>query len=254
MVNALNHENMMEVRLLKDDPNALIMKYQETIRIIVKKFITSGMFEPDELEETMQMVNVELIAKIKHIRNNYSGQALLKTYLSAIVRNICLKIHAKRNREPESRPLSEDLMAFDEKIADHLDIEQELKRLDRIVSYFGAKKGRLRFCLKLRFHLPLSRSDIAACFPRCSEDDAAAIMGFFPAFGHEKGILEVYRLITPFFNRYDVKDNTADAVRRWTEKQIVEIIGLLNSPPQRSNFNLESLQYLLEKYFSIPEA
>ena len=91
-------ENEREWALLRADPGALVLKYQETIRIIVRRFIGTGMFSAREFEDVVQSVNAGLLSRTSSMQRNYSGRSLLATYVSAIIRNICLKLRRVATR------------------------------------------------------------------------------------------------------------------------------------------------------------
>ena len=57
-------ENDKDIALLHSDPHALILKYQETAKIIVKKYIPPGVFKPSDFEDVVQEVYAALFAKI----------------------------------------------------------------------------------------------------------------------------------------------------------------------------------------------
>ena len=94
-------ENDKDIELLRSDPHAVILKYQETVKIIVKKYILSGVFGSSDFEDILQEINMALLAKIPAMQSHYNGLSLFKTYFSVIVRNICMKEHAKINKEPK---------------------------------------------------------------------------------------------------------------------------------------------------------
>jgi hypothetical protein len=62
---------------------------------------------------------------------------------------------------------------------------------------------------------------------------------------------EVYVLLTLIYNLLENKHNTNDAIRKWLEDRLDQIIVLLNRPPARSEFNRETLQYLTENCHSM---
>lgn len=239
------------MRLLHEHPDELIAKYQEIIRIIVKKYIATKMFRAGDFDDIVQMVNEDILRKIGTIQRQYNGTALLKTYFSAIVRNSCLKIYQKQCREVKMLLLEEEDPVEEETVTNKLEIDQDLQRLERILGYYQKKQGRVVLCTKLYFQIPIDRRDILGCFSDCSEEDIGRLLQYFE-FGQERRTSkQVYHIITPILNRYERKNNTEDAVRRWTEDKIEAIIKLLNSAPRRSKYDKETLKILLERHSSI---
>jgi hypothetical protein len=57
---------------------------------------------------------------------------------------------------------------------------------------------------------------------------------------------EVYVQLTLIFNLLEHKKNTNDAIRKWIEDRLGQIISLLNNRSFSSSFNLESVQFLVE--------
>jgi RNA polymerase sigma factor (sigma-70 family) len=251
LISIFRSENDADVRLLREEPDKLIAKYQEIIRIIVKKYIATKMFRPDDFDDIVQMVNEDILRKIGNIQRQYNGTALLKTYFSAIVRNSCLKIYEKKHREVRMLLLEDEDPVEEETITNGLEIEHDLERIERILSYFGKKQGRVILCAKLYFQIPIDRREILDCFSNCLEEDVKMLMDHFEFSQDRRTAKQVYHIITPILNRYEKKKNTEDAVRRWTVDKIEEIIKTLNSAPHRSEYDKETLKILLEKHSSI---
>ena len=250
MKKEIHSENEIDERLLREKPGELVVKYQGIIKIIVKKFISSKMFQSDDFDDVVQQVNEDILRKVHLIQRGYNGTALLKTYFSAIVRNSCLKIREKKQKTAMMVPLEETHVLETEDFLDEFEIEYALKRLERVLTYFDRKRGKVVLCTKLYFQIPIDRGDIVGCFPRCSENDTAFMLEAFEPREVEMTAKEIYHIITPILNKYEEKENTDDAVRRWTEDRIQEVLSVLNTPPNGSNFNKESLKILMEKYFS----
>ncbi len=243
--------NQQDVKLLREEPRELIIKYQDLIQIIVKKYIASKMFHSSDYEDVVQAVNEDLLGKLEKIREQYNGIALLKTYFSAIVRNSCLKIYDKRKKDIRVFPLGDEDPIVEETATQNLAIEYDLERLKRIFKYYHKKKEKVILCVKLYFRLRVNKGDVIACFPDCSEEDVLAFLGHFGTHYEEMDSKEVYRIVTLLLNNYEGKSNTVDAVRNWSEVRIREIIQLLNGKRRESSYDKESLRILTEKYFSI---
>ena len=243
--------NQQDVKLLREQPRELIVRYQDIIQIIVKKYIASKMFHASDFEDVVQAVNEDLLRKSERIRDQYNGLALLRTYFSAIVRNSCLKIYDKRKREIRTSPLGDEDPIVEETATMNLAIGYDLERLKRIFKYYHKKRGKVILCVKLYFRLTMNKEDIIACFPACSEDDTLSFLGHFGTHYERIDSKDIYRIVTPLLNKYEEKSNTVDAVRNWSEVRIREIIQILNGNKGESSYDKESLKTLIEKYFSI---
>lgn len=247
----LRDNNRIEEELLKERPDDLIVKYQEIVRIIVKKYITSKMFRAGDFDDIVQMVNEDILKKIATIQRQYNGTALLKTYFSAIVRNSCLKIYQKQRLEVKTLALEEEDPIEEETVSNKLEIEHDVERLQRVFRYYHRKMGRVVLCLKLYFQVPIERKDILDWFAACSEEDIVNLLECFEFVQLKRTAKQVYQIITPVLNKYEGKKNTEDAVRRWTEDRIHEIIRVLNGRRGRSKYDKETLKILLEQHSSI---
>ena len=51
-------------------------------------------------------------------------------------------------------------------------------------------------------------------------------------------------------NKNEKKSNSIDAVRKWTDSKISEIIQLLNGNPKKMNYNEDTLKTLVDDFFS----
>lgn len=243
-------ENEKDIELLRSDPQALVLKYQEMLKIIVKKNINIGMFNASEFEDVVQEINIALLKKIPAMQVQYNGMALFKTYLSVIVRNICLKLHSKETRGSEVE-IKEPGSIFDrDSIEERSMIEDEIERFETILNLYHRNRPKLLFCLKLYFRIPIARNDILLWYPRCGLSDQATLMKHFGKKFDDMGDVEVYTIVTPILNRNENKSNSVDALRKWTDSKVHEIIDVLNGTPKEANYTPDALKVLVDDFFS----
>jgi hypothetical protein len=236
--------------LLQSDPQGLVLAYQGMVEIIVRKYVRSGMFSNESYTDVIQTVNAELLERIRTIRANYNGTTLVKTYVSAVIRNICLKLHEKgmyvKSFDP---PVIEKLLTPIDMI-DRYSVGQARRAYWAIMQQFGRDLPKVTICLKLRYHITLEREDILLWYPECSPvliTQLTAHFGANPAHLTEK---DTYAFVTPIFNAVEKKNNTSDALRKWTTYKVLEILNLLNSSIPHAAFDEGSLRILVEDYFS----
>jgi RNA polymerase sigma factor (sigma-70 family) len=243
-------ENDKDIGLLRSDPHALILKYQETVKIIVKKYILAGVFRASDFEDIVQEVNMALLAKIPAMQLQYNGTSLFKTYFSVIVRNICMKEHAKTNREVKIE--QKDITGFIDRahVEEKIVLEKEIQRFRAILSLYYRQRPKLLLCLKLRYRIPLTPEDINLWNPKCSFSDREMLLENFGSNFDRKDDVEIYKIITPVMNKNEKKSNSIDAVRKWTDSKISEIIQLLNGNPKKLNYNEDTLKTLVDDFFS----
>jgi len=243
-------DNERDIILLRSDPHLLILKYQETVRIIVKKYILAGMFKACDFEDIVQEITSTLLVKIPAMQSQYNGMSLFKTYFSVIVRNICVKEHTKYKKEVTIEQENDgsliDRTRGDEKIL----IEEEARRFRRILSLYHHQRPKLLLCLKLHYRIPLTKDDIFAWYPGCSTQDLENLLAHFGADYEVVDDIEIFKTVTPVMNRNEKRLNSVDAVRKWTDSKIHEILRLLNGNPQRRSHNEETLKILIDDFFS----
>lgn len=239
-----------EFQLLHSDPKGLVLAYQGMIESIVWKYVKSGMFAHDSIADVVQTVNTELLERIDRIQANFNGSTLVRTYVSAVVRNICLRLHRQRlYGKPADLEAREHMFhTFD--AIDRYSIEQARSVFRAILRQYHRDMPKLTISLKLHFQIGLKREDILQWYPECSPEVVSRLTSLFggePVRRHEK---ETYALVTPVFNAAEQKNNLPDALRKWTESRILEILTLLNSSIPPAAFDDESLRLLVEDYFS----
>ncbi len=243
-------ENDKDIELLRSNPQALIIKYQEIVKIIVKKSIAAGVFKASEFDDVVQDVNTALLTKIPAMQSQYNGMSLFKTYFSVIVRNICLKEHARNKREisVDQRGItgSMDHPHVEEKFI----FEHERQRFKTILSFYHRQRPKLLFCLKLHYRIPLTPEDIYLWYPKCSSADQNVLMEHFGSKFDETDDVEIYKIVTPFMNKNENKSNSVDAVRKWTDSKISEIVQVLNGRPKKLNYTEDTLKTLVDDFFS----
>ncbi len=246
-----DHANDVDIALLKDDPSALILRHQVTIRIIVKRFIESGMFQPSEFDDVVQHVNAKLLEKLPRIRAQYNGLSLFRTYISSIIRHECLDLHASRESDIHTERLLADPPNPESANPDNrLLIEHDVKVFRAIIRQFHDEMPKLLVCLKLVYRIPIEPKDILAWWPGCPEPDRSAFLNAISEGGKSLPARERFALLRPIANGADNSHSSADSVRHWTDDRIHVILRLLNGSPPTSSHTPETLGILLEDFFT----
>ena len=243
-------QNERDVDLLQKDPHALLIAYQETIKIIVKKYIEQGMFRPSDFEDIVQEINAGLLRKIPSIQVHYSGISLFRTYFSVIVRNMCLQMRRTQRRELEAAEEKGDDTHGQNEIENMYLIEDLRRRFKEVLNLYGKHTGKLMLCLKIYHRVPIRSQDIMDWLPRLSVLDRDMLLDRFGGGYEEMSDSEVYGILCPIMNREENKSNSVDALRKWTDSKIGEIIDVLNGEPKRSSHTKETLKILVDDYFS----
>jgi hypothetical protein len=115
---------------------------------------------------------------------------------------------------------------------------------------FGRDLPKLNICLKLRFHICLERGDILLWDPRCNDDIVSQLLTRFGTIAVQLNEKETYAIVTPIFNALENKENSPDALRKWTNSRISEIVDILNNAIPTATFDEDSIRILVEDYFS----
>jgi RNA polymerase sigma factor (sigma-70 family) len=244
--------NEVDRELLRIDPQGLVLKYQDMIRIIVHKYISSGMFDHQSFDDIVQSVNATLLKRIRRAQVQYNGSTLVRTYVSSIIRNICLQLHQDQKRELPTERFEESDFPRPNLIEEKLAISHSIAVFRAILQQFDhhAKLPRLLLCLKLWYRIPLESIDVLRWYPQCSETDLRCLLESFGSRYDHLPNKEVFRVFTQFANKAHQKENSDDAIRRWTQSKVQQILELLNGSPPTASFDEESLRVLVEDYFS----
>jgi RNA polymerase sigma factor (sigma-70 family) len=237
---------MDDVDLLHNNPGKLIEKYQDTIIIIVNKFIQTGYVRFADKEDFLQDINEQLLIKIPKIKKQYNEQYRLSTYLSAIIRNICLE-KIQKKRTPLLKHLEDEIIIKETIINQgfhNLVIADEITRLENIFLLFSKQKEKLKLCLKFFFRIPISQDDIVQYLEEKPMKELSELNNKETLTDHE-----IFIILTKIINAKEKKDNSSDAIRKWITARINEILYLMNGNPKRANYDKESLCFLVENYF-----
>ncbi len=245
-------DNLAELDLFYRDPHAFLLRYQETLQIIVRIYIRCGMFRAQDSEDIIQSLNERLLERFPSIRARFNGSTMIRTYLSAVVRNLCIDLYHDRKRVPNGIPLEAIAPVSRPDVAGRYDIEHTRRLFRAVLKQFDYRLElpRLLFCLKLRYRIPIERKDVLQWYPSCQPKDLASTVGKFGGNYESLTDKEIYELITPLLNQVDGRSNTPEAIRRWTKERIDNIIELLNGSPPSGSFDEETLEILVEDYFS----
>jgi hypothetical protein len=239
--------NMKDLELL-NDPHQLILENQKLIDKIIFMFISSGNFKYEEHDEIKQQVNEELLNKIPKIKSQFLGKASLNTYLSVIIRNICKELLRKRVHLKYISLEEVCLKSPTSEALNFLVVEEEIIRLQNALELYYKQKSKLILCLKLKFKIPFDYSDFTNVNHEISWIDFNFLVRQVYPY-QECPDIKIFSALTTIINKYDGKNNTPDALRKWIKSKINELIEILNGDPPTYHYTEETLQILFEKCF-----
>jgi RNA polymerase sigma factor (sigma-70 family) len=241
-----DHRNATDISLLHKDPRGLLLRHQETIRIIVKIYIESGMFSYTEFEDLVQQVNVRVWEKMPVMQANFDGSCLFRTYLSQVIRNACLNLHDKEARQPQFQRLDGTGIAPSDEPNRKLLIEHDARVLSAILNQFNTQRPKLVLCLKLYYRIPIIQKDVLDWWPQCPERHIQYLLDTFGSYFGDISESEIYARIHPVFAEMEKKSPPIDSLRRWVDDKIGQIIQLLNGSPPNATYDRQTLGILLE--------
>ena len=243
--------NEQDILLLQEKPTELIIKYQSLIDVVVSRFMRIGYFNGQEKSDIVQYINEELLNKLPYIKKQYNGKSLLKTYFIVIISNLCNNKYYRDRREVNTVRLDyiqADKFQGDELVSGIV-LENEFDRYEKILVQYYKSRQKLEVCLKAYFRIPLQLKEIEDFCPGLEASFYSNFLHSIKSNPDLKG-KEIYTILTEMLNRKQEKSYTEDAIRKWLRKKIEEIICLMNGNPQRANYNEETIQILIEKYYA----
>ncbi|MCK9205446.1 MAG: hypothetical protein M0P58_13580 [Bacteroidales bacterium] len=231
-------------------------------KIIYNLLIKPGYFPPAMADDLFQQVQELLLLRQDKILGNFLHKAKFETYLAAIITNLCYElrnkewdrklkipvIHPFSWNDPSSSPtgkLVDGALLPDDKLI----IRETLLKLHLILQLFCKDRLKIIFCLKALYHLPVFFNNLDV--NGIMEDEKMQLSVHLANLNNRGDHItnrEVYSDLTGIFKIVEKKDNSDDAIRKWIESRVREIIDLLNGNPAISSFEAETFQHLFELY------
>ena len=250
---AKDDANIAELQDLREDPRKFFLKYQTAIRVIVKRFIATELFDPSEFEDTVQHLSGFLWERIPTIRAQYNGTSLLRTYVSDILRHECLRIYRDSGRRPKTVRLNSLGSVSEVETERGTHIREYVDMLGVALSLYGDGKPKIILCLKAFYKIPLDRPEILAYWPKCPRKLLETTITRLGGEYFERRETEVFDFLHPLIAKRERLGSTPQSLRRWTAEQIVQITRLLNGNPPTANIDRISLGTLFE-YYAAPKS
>lgn len=239
-----------DIEILRQDPSALIYKYRDMIRIIVVNAMAGGLGGRERIASVVDTVTSELMLRIPSIQANYNGTSLVRTYVSAVVRNICRSLRMSQPAEKSlDDPAHEEAVPL-ASMHERYSINQARSVFRAILLQFDRSLPKLIVCLKLKFRIALGREDFLRWQPGCDQHILSDFLADMQTWPESLTDMEIFRRSTPLFNHLQSKEATDDTVRRWTSSKIAEIADALNCSIPGAHFDEETIRLLTEDYFS----
>jgi len=242
-------QNNEDLNLLREDPGALVLKYQQLVSTIVQLQVRAGYIKRRDKEEYVHYILDEFLGRIQHIRQLYNGKSLLRTYCATIFRNICwdrIRLESKKlegrvfmdvDREPYGALNALQDMA----------IREEVVLFGKALSLFGPDEPKVSLLLKAHYRMPLDRKDIqgyAGAIPAAEADRWIRRMT-------EAAVLsdtDLNRVLGELMLKVEGTSRTEDAVRKWIRNRIRNLVDLMNKA-RDTRHTEETIEILADRFF-----
>lgn len=235
-----------------EKPEKSVERFRDIIEYVVRKYNDPYYLHPFSADDLRQHIYLNLLENIERVKAIYRGEARVRTYMSAVIRNYALGfIRSRRSDRPEAIDTDKQATPFagQQQVVAGMEISIEIKRLTQILILFGKKKGKVELVLKGYFGRVLTREDVEKYLSKLINEKF--LMAFIERVNSRSGNTdgEIFEIYTDFFNEVEGKQNTVDAMRKWTLRVIDELIQKLNNTHEKRTHNKESLGILLNFYF-----
>ncbi len=207
-------------------------------------------FTTDDLQQEVKMLMLE---RLESIQRSYRGEASISHFLVVVIRNTCREISRRKKlgnfretklEEKDRAKLKTSGFSTDGQVY----IQEEVRRLEMIFSLYGVVLPRIRLAFKGFFRLEIFSIDIKRYISGYQVN--VMVDAFVHLLNSEKKSTdkEVFKKLTQLFNTVEEKQNTTEAVRKWTLRKSQEVIELLNGRDRNRFYSRESFKVLFELY------
>ena len=239
-------EQEENLRLLKSDPHGLVIRLQPKVEGTIRKLFPTGKLRTEDFKDLVQAVNEKLLGKMPSIQRSYSGRALLSTYISRVLVNICHDIRQSQRHYVD--PFGERLVPDPAQDPAILGVETSLAldALKEVLALYYRQRPRLLLFLKIYYDLPISAQDILSSYPACPVDRAETAAREYQAALGGRTTGEMYAMIAPLVNQMEGTATNPDGYRKWTWKVLDQMIRLLNRRLDGASLTPETFRDLFE--------
>ena len=246
-----------DVRLLHENPQNLMLKYQPLVSYIVSKVFYSNNHPASIQGDLEQEIIQELIEKADYIRGNYDPSLLFRNYIWSVINHSFLNQLKKRkwrfNFGYEQGPDAE--LQVQEIGSDYLlCLEDGFRQFREILHSYNHERAKLEICLKAAFSLPSLCSDFITLFDPAkssfTEEEIETICRELNKSTRVNGFSQSQRfaIIEPLLSKAFKANARVESYLHWTNEQVAKIILKLNQNGLRC-FNRDTFKILVEMYY-----
>lgn len=243
-------------QLLKESPASLLASdlMQQSIRKVVGRLVAKGYLKPGDVEDMIQELNeVFLLRKMEDVRRNYQPEfgAFIPYFERAIYNKSMDLVRKFSKKESSYNEISEYIgtaAGNDEQFDKEVFLQREFKRLEIYFQLFHDKRPRLKLLTQLYARIRLAESDFKEYYIKITRQLLKELLGVFGIpYVHMKD-KEVYAVVKPLIELAESKNITVDALRKWVNDRIAELVKSLSTPQYA--YDKESLKNLMQLYYS----
>lgn len=244
-------------------PGDYFLSHLSFIGKIIHNFLRSkGVFYPDHEKDIAQQINELLLVREQNILSKYKNKAKFTTYLAVVVTHLCSEVWNADYRHSvrfipfsifrKSKTNSDPVSFLPESLSDpscHFVIRDVIRELEMILRTYPRDRKRIEFCFKALFHLPLTLEELSpAPIPENLRPEIEKHLAALNNHQEKMTKSVVYQHLNTIFHLTRQTSTSDDAIRKWIDHHLMQIIDLLNGDPPKHAFNRKTFQYLYE-YF-----
>jgi hypothetical protein len=240
-------------------PGDYFLPYKKMIQTIIwLQLIEKGYYRYEDKDELSQLVYLDLIEREEKIIRSFKNESKFSTFLNTVVTNICRDLRKKKVRDDshysgttkeENYFIFNNIRSTDFTPEQQMVIGEYLQKLKIILNTYPKNRSKIFISLKAIYRLPIILSELPAMDPQTNKYKIIQkCLIALNNFSIDITDQEIYRLLTQIFNLIEGTDKTNDAIRKWLEDRIREIISLLNGDPPEAGFDKDTFRFLFEYY------
>jgi DNA-directed RNA polymerase specialized sigma24 family protein len=249
--------NQEQYQLLLKNPQKLLSThiYQQKIKYVVSKFVRNGTCSIEDAADLIQDINRIFVEKqMQYIQNGYQIEsALLIAYFEKAVYNKCLDLVKSRHIQTQHQQEAlSDLRFFstgfanpEKSLINQEWLMAESHKINQYLRLMPKAQQKLMLLLKIYTRLILIEKDLKDYYQQITSQLLNQALAFFGIDYHQASDKTTFENICPIVNACEQKRNTSDAIRKWLEDRVKEMIQALNFN-NKYTYDKESLKNLLK--------
>ena len=238
--------NKVEIKLLKKNPEKLLLEYQGMVWAIVRSQMLKGLIKYSEQDDMVQEILKKLLERMPRIQAQFNNTSQLKTYFSKIIMNICLEDFRKVNILMEPQPEPYNTTDIVTEPVDTFLFREEFERFRKVILMLDKNGRKLFLLLKIMHDLPILRSDLAGFRYNLKEELIEQVQKKLND-SKDKMKKEKLAVFGEILYLLEGKKVPPDSLRKWYAAHLDDCLRLMNGNPPKCAYDAESLGILIEQ-------